>query len=202
MSTLPPIAETMRKKGMSTKDIIVALCGAKAAISLKSVMVVDVKAARIKDTLDSLGQTLDKQVQKSAQSIQEGIDLISNNRPTAALGSALTTKMTEVNQKIQALADEQTSRKKQCRELMAGFQSAIAKANPADTKSAKEKLDALEKSTEKLSNQLKTIKRELDAFTGEVERTLIASNLSKARPSASANLSENTPRNDEDTGPS
>lgn len=203
MPTLPPIAGTMRKTGMSTADIIKALCAAKGMnLNLRSVMVVDVKAAQLKGTLDSLGQSIEKQIQKPAQVAQDGIDLISNNRSTSALGSALNTKLAEINQKIRAVADEQAARKKQCVEVMAAFQKPSGSTTPADTQSTKEKLEALEKVTEKLKRQMEQVRRELEGLSNETERTLIASNLTKAKPAATAGVSPAAPRNDEDSGPS
>lgn len=188
---------------MSTADIIKALCAAKGYnLNLRSVMVVDVKAAQLKETLESLGQSLDKHIQKPAQATQDGIDLISNNRPTTALGAALNTKLGEINQKIRALADEQVARKKQCLDLMAAFQKSMGSSTPSDTQSTKDKLEALEKAAEKLKRQMEQVRRELDGLSNETERTLIASNLSKAKPAAPSNVSTAAPRNDEDSGPS
>lgn len=124
------LATNMRKKGMSTRDIIVALYQAgKTATNqltdLADVIVTDVKAAKIKADLQNIAATFEKQANTAITAIQIDLESIENSKATAQFFPELDNELKSRQTALAQLTAKRVSNLDECNTLITELKSEI-----------------------------------------------------------------------------
>jgi ABC-type transporter Mla subunit MlaD len=180
------IATGMRKKGMSTRDIIVALYQAGKTAThqmtdLADVIVTDVKAAKIKSDLDTIATTFEKQANATMEAIKIDLESIEISKNTAQFFPELDNELKTKESQLEQLTKKRTTYLSECNTLITelkteikAFSSSTETANKATflakIKPIDDKLVKLLSNVKKLSSDEKDIAYATQALKGKTEK--------------------------------
>jgi ABC-type transporter Mla subunit MlaD len=190
------IATGMRKKGMSTRDIIVALyqAGKQAThqmTNLADVIVTDVKAAKIKSDLDNIATAFEKQANTTINAIKIDLEGIETSKNTAQFFPELDAELKAKENHLEQLAKKRTAYLTECNELIAELKTEIkAFSSNAETlnksaflakiKPIDEKLIKLLNHVTKLSTDEKEMSYATQALKGKTEKFALMAGVKKS----------------------
>lgn len=190
------IATDMRKKGMSTRDIIVALYQAgKTATNqmtdLADVIVTDVKAANINADLNNIANTFEKEANTAINAIKIDLESIEVSKNTAQFFPELNTELQSKQNALEQLAKKRTTYLNECNTLITELKTEIKTfaANSANLNKAAflgkikpidEKLAKLLSNVKRLSDEEKEMSRTTQALKGKTEKYALMAGIKKS----------------------
>lgn len=200
------IATGMRKKGMSTRDIIVALyqAGKQAThemTNLADVIVTDVKAAKIKADLINIATAFEKQANTAIQAIKIDLESIETSKNTAQFFPELDNELKAKESHFEQLAKKRTDYLGECNTLIAdlkkeikAFSSNTEKLNKAaflaKIKPIDDKLVKLLSHVNRLSSDEKEITYAAKALKDKTEKFALMAGFKKPSGSEPAPMPE------------
>lgn len=206
-TSIENIATSMRsKKGMSTRDIIVALYQAGKTAThqmtdLADVIVTDVKAAKIKADLTNIAATFEKQANTAIQAIQIDLESIETSKNTAQFFPELNTELQSKQTTLEQLTQKRTTYLTECNTLIAELKTEIKTfaANSANLNKAAflakikpidEKLAKLLSHVKRLSDEEKDMTRTTQVLKGRTEKFALMAGIKKSSGSEPAPMPE------------
>lgn len=172
------LASNMRKKGMSTRDIIVALYQAgKTATNqltdLADVIVTDVKAAKIKADLQNIAATFEKQANTAITAIQIDLESIENSKATAQFFPELDNELRSKQTALEQLSAKRVSNLEECNTLITELKTEIKTFTSAGNLNKAAFLAKIKPLNEKLAKLSINVKK-LSAEESEVMKNTLA----------------------------
>lgn len=193
------IASDARKKGMSTRDILKALCALNKVTNqlsdMAAVISVDMRAAKLNQNLQHMKQTSDKVINNAKQHIQEDIDLVGNNQATKQFYDGFNRQATQLIQQFETASQKRDESKEKCESLISHLQEEIqhylkdesARANKSaffkKIEPIQKQLMDLDKSVTQLSQANQTLEKNFLSLKDNIER--ISNTLKTTSPAPS-----------------
>ncbi len=199
-------ATRMKKDGMSTKDIMVVLFQSKLTASnqltsLTDVILVDAQAAQVKAKLKELVTTHEKDIRKTTQAIQAEVEFIGNNKSTSQFQAVFNQQFTPMVEQHEKLVEERKKLNEQCKQVIKQLHDEIKNLNVdagvnqqaflSQIRPIKSTVDALNKSTQRLSEQNTSLLHSVDHLHRDTSR--VAATVGGFKPAAQMPGSEYTP---------
>lgn len=192
-------ASQMRKKGMSTRDILKTLCDMNKVTNqlsdMAAVIATDMKAAKINERLQTIKHLTEKIIDKSKQRIQEDIDLIGINPGTKQFYDGFERQSQTLNKQLESAISKRESSRTQCEGLIKDLKNEInlylndeekARANKSaffkKIQPIDKQLNELDKTTVSLMQMHETLNTQFKALSENIER--VANTLKTGGPTS------------------
>lgn len=198
-SPITQIAGDARKKGMSTRDILKALCALNKVThqlsDMAAVISVDMRAAKLNQDLQQIEQTSDKAINNARQHIQEGIDLVGNNQGTKQFHEGFNRQASQLIQQFETANNKKDEARAKCKTLTHELQQEIheylsnesARANKAaffnKIKPIQKQLIDLDKNITQLAQTHQQLEHHFSALKINIDR--VANTLKTGGPAPS-----------------